>query len=263
VPSSLIFVVLVAAWLTVLVPMVAKHRQEIRRTGDGALAARVLHHGGSAARLRRPGPAAGHRSDPDWAGYDLAEDDLAEYDSAEYDHEEVAVELDAHQDEVVDEQPETETAPRSDDERVGRRSGRGGFDPVADAVARMARYAFRQRMVLGLLVGAVLTAVVAAVAFPSLWWLHVVLDLGLVGYLVYLRRQVRIEEDVRERRMSRMGRARLGVDSKVDEEYGRVPQRLRRPGAVVLEIDDEDPAFDELDEHLPEAPMELPRASGQ
>jgi len=248
VPSSLIFVVLVAAWLAVLVPMVAKHRQEIRRTGDGALAARVLHHGGSAARLRRPGPAAGHRSDPDWA---------------EHDDEEEPVESDVHEDEVVDEQPEAETAPRSDDERVGRRSGRGGYDPEADAVARIARYAFRQRMVLGLLVGAVLTAVVAAVALPSLWWLHVVLDLALVGYLVYLRRQVRIEEDVRQRRMSRMGRARLGVDSKVDEEHVGVPQRLRRPGAVVLEIDDEDPAFDELDEHLPEAPMELPRASGQ
>lgn len=241
-PSSLIFVVLVAAWLAVLVPMVAKHRQEIRRTGDGALAARVLHRGGSGLRLRRPGPAAGHRSDPDWL----------EHDHLEYDHEEATVELQA-QDEATDEQHET----------THRRTGRGGYDPEADAVARMARYAFRQRMVLGLLVAAVLTAILAAVAFIGLWWLHVAVDLGLIGYLVYLRRQVRIEEDIRERRMSRVGRARLGVDSKVDDGYGAVPQRLRRPGAVVLEIDDEDPAFVELDEHMPDALMELPRASGQ
>jgi len=248
VPSSLIFVVLVAAWLAVLVPMVANHRQEIRRTGDGALAARVLHRGGSGLRLRRPGPAAGHRSDPDWL-----EHDHLEHDHLEYDHEEATVELPANEDETADEQHET----------ARRRSGRGGYDPEADAVARMARYAFRQRMVFGLLVAAVLTAILAAVAFSGLWWLHVAVDLGLVGYLVYLRRQVRIEEDIRERRMSRVGRARLGVDSKVDDEYGAVPQRLRRPGAVVLEIDDEDPAFVELDEHVPDALTELPRASGQ
>ncbi len=245
-PSSLIFVVLVAAWLVVLVPMVAKHRQEIRCTGDAALATRVLHHGGSGARLRRPAPGVGHPSDPDWF---------------EHNHEEAAVDdqisdaerFDAGEDGAVDERPEAE-APR-------RRSGRGGYDPEADAVARMARYSFRQRVVLGLLIGAVLTAILAAVAFSSLWVVHVALDLGLVGYLGYLRRQVRIEEDIRERRMARLGRARLGVDSTADDEFGVVPQRLRRPGAVVLEIDDEDPAFAELDEHVRE--YELPRASGQ
>ena len=42
-------------------------------------------------------------------------------------------------------------------------------------------------------------------------------------------------------------RARLGVESREDDELSIVPPRLRRPGAVVLEIDDEDPAFDVLD----------------
>ncbi|MGB2949087.1 MAG: hypothetical protein WBB99_09210, partial [Rhodococcus sp. (in: high G+C Gram-positive bacteria)] len=42
------------------------------------------------------------------------------------------------------------------------------------------------------------------------------------------------------------GRSRLGVESRTDEELKLVPQRLRRPGAVVLEIDDEDPEFDHL-----------------
>ncbi|MGZ4561753.1 MAG: divisome protein SepX/GlpR [Mycobacteriaceae bacterium] len=248
-PSSLLVVVLVAAWLVVLVPMVAKHRQEVRRTGDAVLAARVLHHGGSDARLRRPGPAAGHRSDPDWRAHEY------EY---QYEYQEAAMDderFDAHSDNRVEEYAEAEYAPQ--------RNGRGGYDPQADAVSRMARFAFRRRLVLGLLVGAVLTAIVAAVSFSSLWTVHALLDVGLVGYLVYLRSQVRIEEDVRARRVARMGRARLGVDSKVDEAYGEVPQRLRRPGAIVLEIDDEDPAFDELDDLQFDYEMDLPRASGQ
>ncbi len=271
-PSSLLVVVLVAAWLVVLVPMVAKHRQEVRRTGDAVLAARVLHHGGSDARLRRPGPAAGHRSDPDWRAHEY-----------EYQYQEAAMDderFDAHPDDRVEEYAEAEyaepeyaepeyaeteyaEAEYAEPEYAPQRSGRGGYDPQADAVSRMARFAFRRRLVLGLLVAAVLTAILAAVAFTSLWTVHALLDLGLVGYLVYLRSQVRIEEDVRARRMARMGRARLGVDSKVDEAFGEVPQRLRRPGAIVLEIDDEDPAFDELDDLQFDYQMDLPRASGQ
>ncbi len=51
-------------------------------------------------------------------------------------------------------------------------------------------------------------------------------------------------------------------------DFPEFPTRLQRPGAVVLEIDDEDPIF----EHLDEVPYsrrhygmsrDLPRASGQ
>ncbi|WP_127782131.1 gephyrin-like molybdotransferase receptor GlpR [Rhodococcus sp. X156] len=265
-PSSLIFVGLVAAWLAVLVPMVAKYRQEVRRTGDGALAARVLHRGGSGIKLRRPGPAAGHRSNPDWRQPEHEETvvDKTAADDSMHDHPTQVLAI-TRTDEAdhaplggVDEHEQYEQDEHRELE-APRRTGRGGYDPEADAVARMARYSFRQRVVLGLLIAAVLTAVLAGVAFSSLWTVHVLIDLGLVGYLAYLRRQVRIEENVRERRMARMGRARLGVHSTEDDEFGVVPQRLRRPGAVVLEIDDEDPAFDELDDR----PYELPRASGQ
>ena len=38
-------------------------------------------------------------------------------------------------------------------------------------------------------------------------------------------------------------------ESREDAELSVVPPRLRRPGAVVLEVDDEDPAFDVLDLH--------------
>ncbi|MGH3827517.1 MAG: gephyrin-like molybdotransferase receptor GlpR, partial [Pseudonocardiaceae bacterium] len=46
-PSSLIFAALAVAWLVVLVPMIAKRRQEVVRTTESALASRVLP---------RPGP---------------------------------------------------------------------------------------------------------------------------------------------------------------------------------------------------------------
>ena len=47
--------------------------------------------------------------------------------------------------------------------------------------------------------------------------------------------------------MQRMARSRLGVENTDDREFDLVPSRLRRPGSVVLEIDDEDPIFEHLD----------------
>ena len=105
----------------------------------------------------------------------------------------------------------------------------------------------------------------------SMWMLvsglFIVIAAATVLYLGYLRRQTRIEERVQRRRMQRMARSQLGVENTYDREYDVVPSRLRRPGAVVLEIDDEDPIF----EHLEYAPYareyswqrDLPRAAGQ
>jgi hypothetical protein len=68
--------------------------------------------------------------------------------------------------------------------------------------------------------------------------------------------------------MQRMARSQLGVENTYDREYDVVPSRLRRPGAVVLEIDDEDPIFEHLD-YAPYAAGDydwdrvLPRAVGQ
>lgn len=270
--DSLIFVVLAGAWLVLLVPMLAQHRQQVRRIADAALATRVLHRGDSGVRLAaRRGPAAGHPSDPYWA----AEQDVDEM------KEETVDEQDGHDNEgsahdgnghpLLDgrradghiEDGHIEDGEVAD-EHV-HRAGRGGYDPRADAIARRARYAVRQRVTLTLLAVAVLTLLGGLVGVSVLWWPHLLTDLTVVGYLTYLRRQTRIEEDVRERRIARLARARLGVE--VDDEYaeklGGVPRRLRRPGAVVLEIDDEDPAFDELEPPLAPAELELPRASGQ
>jgi len=60
-----------------------------------------------------------------------------------------------------------------------------------------------------------------------------------------------------------MARARLGVENTQDSEYEVVPSRLRRPGAVVLEIDDEDPIFEHLDYAPFARDFDLPRAAGQ
>jgi hypothetical protein len=131
---------------------------------------------------------------------------------------------------------------------VPRRRGRGGFDPQADAVASAERYEFRQRAVLGLLIGAIMTAALGLILSPVMWWVCGLVVAVFVGYLFYLRRQVRLEQDIRRRRMARLQRsAATGVHVRGEGDFGEVPSRLRRPGAVVLEVDDEDPEFEHLD----------------
>src|SRR5436190_4960350 len=78
IPQSLLWISLVVLWLFVLVPMLISKRDAVRRTSDVALATRVLNGAGSRL-LKRSGPAAGHRSDPDWKPEeDAAEDDFAD-----------------------------------------------------------------------------------------------------------------------------------------------------------------------------------------
>lgn len=125
------------------------------------------------------------------------------------------------------------------------------------------KYRFRKRM---LMVMGALSVASAAAAFTlgsAMWWLCGAVGAVTVLYLGYLRRQTRIEERLRRRRAQRIARSRLGVENTDDREFDVVPARLRRPGSVVLEIDDEDPIF----EHLDYAPFarhfDLPRAAGQ
>lgn len=171
----------------------------------------------------------------------------------------------------------------SDDVRAGRRyrPGRGGFDPEAAALAARAKYARRQRAVLTMLLLVVATGLVAGFVAPVVWWAHGAVDVLLVGYLVYLRRQVRIEEDVRARRLARLSEPRVAdspeqpeegayeefVDqadytADVDFEEPPEPEVRQRPQgrAAIVEIDDEDPMFDELDERTFEP---YRRASGE
>jgi hypothetical protein len=114
----------------------------------------------------------------------------------------------------------------------------------------------------------VLSAATAFLLSSAAWWFFGIVSAVTVLYLGYLRKQTRIEERVQRRRMQRMARSQLGVENTYDREYDVVPSRLRRPGAVVLEIDDEDPIFEHLD-YAPYADRDydwdrvLPRAVGQ
>src|ERR1700753_4041500 len=81
IPQSLLWISLVVLWLFVLVPMLISKRDAVRRTSDVALATRVLNGDNNSRLIRRSGPAAGHRSDPDWKpaaedGFGVATDDL-------------------------------------------------------------------------------------------------------------------------------------------------------------------------------------------
>ncbi|GAA3846755.1 hypothetical protein GCM10022243_11070 [Saccharothrix violaceirubra] len=201
-PSSLIVVGLVVAWLVVLVPVVARRRADARSSMEEEYDAM-----------------------PD-AEFDDYEDPADEY-----------------------------------DEEVHRpyRPGRGGFDPETAAAVAQAKYAFRRRVVAVLLLVALATGLVAGLLFTPAWWAHGAVDATLFGYLAYLRRQVRIEEDIRSRRQARLtqGRRRPARSPEEDDRHEHdedrpEPSRPRfehqvRPGTVVVDMDDEDPAFDELE----------------
>jgi hypothetical protein len=264
-PSSVIIVALAAAWLVVLVPMVARRRQQVARTADSALAARVVRSGRNEDREEFAMSEETVKSRPS------VEDDLAELEAdleLEDDYEEP-------EPEPLPQPSRAERAQRA--ERAGYRPGRGGFDPEAAEIAARAKYGFRQRIVVILLVIAVATAAVAGFVMPLVWWGHAVADIVLVGYLAYLRRQVRIEEEIRQRRLARFNGTRaprrpaprptvsdaVEDDEPVEDaedvnvvEPARREVVERRPSptsrvrrsAVVVDLDDEDPAFEELDE---------------
>ncbi|OSC40958.1 gephyrin-like molybdotransferase receptor GlpR [Mycobacterium decipiens] len=358
IPQSLLWISLVVLWLFVLVPMLISKRDAVRRTSDVALATRVLNGGAGARLLKRGGPAAGHRSDPDWKPEEEWRDDAVdeeEFTDVEQDPEQ-GFEEDAEPDndeddevrrrgavvvtvaaphatgadepdyldvDVVDEDsgalpagasaragkpalptvddpaddadPEVDRLEPADDEyeyeyvedtcglevaeddsadiheappRVAHgRSRRRRFDTKTAAAVTARKYAFRKRVLIAMAVMLIGSATAAFEVTPAAWWICGSATGMTVLYLAYLRRQTRIEEKVRRRRMQRMARARLGVENTRDRDYDLVPSRLRRPGAVVLEIDDEDPIFSHLDYAMPSRgygwPRDLPRAVGQ
>ncbi|GAB2745841.1 divisome protein SepX/GlpR [Amycolatopsis magusensis] len=258
-PSSLIIVALAAAWLVVLVPMIARKRQEIARTADSALAARVVRSGST----RHEGREEFAMSETGKRDHD-ADDD--EYDEVDADLEDEVDDLD----DLDDVEPAGRDLPPLPQPREGNRQyrpGRGGYDPEAAEIAARAKYAYRQRVVVILLVLAVVTAGLAAFLTPLVWWAHGAIDLVLVGYLAYLRRQVRIESEIRQRRLSRLSAgtrvtrrpARDDEDTMAEPAAPRpsrreVPERKPSPTsrlrrhAVVVDPEDEDPAFHELDD---------------
>jgi hypothetical protein len=331
IPQSLLWISLVVLWLFVLVPMLVSKRDAVRRTSDVALATRVLNSATAARLIKRGGPAAGHRSDPDWQPEeDEYDDDLEEVDddetedaspsrvvtvsaapsvedaapdyvefgvvdpdsealpvsasaevdetaedtdtevdlAVEYDDEGEAFDDDADQYEYIDDTsgiPIGEEPPRTATPAFDRRHR---YDPDKAAAVVARKYAARKRVLMLMALTLILSAATAFLLTSAAWWFFSIVSAVTVLYLGYLRRQTRIEERVRRRRMQRMARSQLGVENTYDREYEVVPSRLRRPGAVVLEIDDEDPIFEHLD-YAPYAARDydwdrvLPRAVGQ
>lgn len=137
------------------------------------------------------------------------------------------------------------------------------YESSTAAAVSARKYKFRKRVLTATTVLMVGTAAAAAVLSPTLWWVCGSVGIITLLYLGYLRRQTRIEERIRRRRVQRMMRSRLGVENTHDQEFDVVPSRLRRPGAVVLEIDDEDPVFEHLDYARVARDYDLPRAAGQ
>jgi uncharacterized membrane protein len=332
IPQSLLWISLVVLWLFVLVPMLISKRDAVRRTSDVALATRVLNTSRAARLVRRGGPAAGHRSDPDWQPSDQDVDDAVAEEPAERGVvRAAAVESDTEPDyldvDVVDEnaaalpvgasasetnpeeadqtdeltlefeadEPEPEAQdesqaiedPDPDDmddeyEYVADSSGleapsdtelqladslsaarRRRYESKTAATVSARKYKFRKRMLTFLAVAVIASAATAYTVNPIAWWACGAIGAVTVLYLAYLRRQTRIEERLRRRRAQRIARSRLGVENTDDREFDVVPSRLRRPGSVVLEIDDEDPTFEHLDYAPFARDFDLPRAAGQ
>jgi uncharacterized membrane protein len=340
IPQSLLWISLVVLWLFVLVPMLISKRDAVRRTSDVALATRVLNTSRAARLVRRGGPAAGHRSDPDWQPSDQDVDDAVAEEPAESGVvvRAAAVESDAEPDyldvDVVDEdasalpvgasaseadpdetnpedtnaeeadqtdelalefegdepEPEAQDEPQAvedpdmDDEYeyVADSSGleapsdtelqladslsaarRRRYESKTAATVSARKYKFRKRMLTFLAVAVLASAATAYTVNPIAWWACGAIGAVTVLYLAYLRRQTRIEERLRRRRAQRIARSRLGVENTDDREFDVVPSRLRRPGSVVLEIDDEDPIFEHLDYAPFARDFDLPRAAGQ
>ena len=108
--------------------------------------------------------------------------------------------------------------------------GAGSTHKTAAAVSAR-KYAFRKRVLMVMAADPGRLGHRCVRIDPVAWWACGSATTITLLYLAYLRRQTRIEEKVRRRRMQRMARERLGVENTHDHEYDVVPSRLRRPGA--------------------------------
>jgi hypothetical protein len=166
--------------------------------------------------------------------------------------------LESEPDEDGEDEAEEAPAAASVKESRSRR-----FESKTAAAVSARKYKYRKRVLAVFAALMVFTAAAAFLLTPSAWWVFGAVATVTVLYLGYLRRQTRIEEQLRRRRAQRMMRSRLGVENTDDHKLDVVPSRLRRPGSVVLDIDDEDPIFEHLDYVPFTREYDLPRAAGQ
>lgn len=204
------------------------------------------------------------------------DDEVAEYDeTAEYDED---FEAEAEYDEDLAESAEYDDAPTPlravgdpdvdeyDNERyrpVPVRHGRGGYDPDHAEKTRAYRFQRRRRVALTLLLLTLVSGLVGQLLVAPGWYACGVFGALLVGYLTYLRRQVKIEADISARRMERLRRARqIRPEFRETRRTGtRVPESRYDTRRQIVDLDDDDPAFDDLDTY--HAPITYRRAVGE
>lgn len=275
--GAIAIVLIILVWLFVLAPWLLRGQKPIRKAGEAFDDTRVVFEGGSKELPAKRTPARATdihvpveqpEPEPELVETPVAEtveeepeqpaptvwvDEDGTYEfndayigAADVMHpaatEQSAVESDA--DQALEDDAELS---EEDIEFAESRRGRGGFDPVADEAHKADRFQRRRRVLVGL---AVLCAITLGVGIALGGWAWAVFAGAAtlsIAYLIALRNQVRAEEELRRRRVRQLRRARLGVRSTQDEQLG-IPARLRRPGAIVLEIDDESPDFVDLEE---------------
>ncbi|MGB3602212.1 gephyrin-like molybdotransferase receptor GlpR [Gordonia sp. (in: high G+C Gram-positive bacteria)] len=205
------------------------------------------------------GPAEGDLVADDDAEYDDLEDfdgedaeyEDAEYEDTEYEDGDEYGEVD-YEDEY-EESAESADVDEEDTEAPPARElrGRGGYGPERLAEREQLQYRERQRMVLGLAVLTLLAVVSAFIIQPWGIIAAVVMVAASAMYLFFLRKTVQAEH-LRQAQRAARRRRQQAEDNRLlslqsEPTYVEPPARLRKPGgAIVLEIDDEDPAFDHL-----------------
>ena len=208
--------------------------------------------------FEEPEESEADREDVDTAIYEVATDEYEEADDDEADGT-------ADQYEYVEDSSGLE-APAESDLRIAdtmMAARRRRYDPAKAAAISARKYKFRKRMLAVMTLAILGSAAAAYFLAPWAWYVCGSVAAVTLLYLGYLRRQTRIEQRLLRRRAMRAARARLGVENTEDGDLDLLPSRLRRPGSVVLEIDDEDPAFEHLDYAPSAREYDLPRAAGQ
>ena len=128
-----------------------------------------------------------------------------------------------------------------------RRRGRGGYDPVAAEAAAQKRY--KRRRVIFLVLAVLLIPMIAAAAvLGGLVWIAPAAWCGVIAfYLAALRSQVRLEKELRQRRLAQMRRARAQRAEYGYREEEETPAPSFHGQYSLVDVDDGDPLFDHLE----------------
>lgn len=139
---------------------------------------------------------------------------------------------------------EADTPSEEDLAFAAARAGRGGFDPGRAQQARAGRIQRRKWTFIGLLAVTAVCLLAAVIVGGWVWVLPTVAIAVTAWFMVALRRVVKQEHALHQRRLRQLRRARLGVDTA--RRPGPAVRERRRAGSIILDLDDENPDFDHL-----------------